>query len=383
MRKITVVVSMFVAACFPHANIDRTLVGQAPQPTQQPAPLPPPQPAPQPAPPAPQPYYPPQPQPYYPPQPQPYYPPPAQAYYPPPSPPPMMYAPESGRSRAHDGEVIANFAAVGVLASVDIIVRQDVENAGVGTMILLGGLMGGGAGGWLLTQKYEVDGGAARSTTLGLMAGVANAALLIEPIGWTRPESILSILLVGSAVGAGGGFIYGQTAELTSAQAVFVGNLATLGTATAALGAITGSQDEQFGTWESGTIAIGLDAGLVAGALIAPHLDWSPRRSKVVFAATGVGALAGGMIAGLTTNTNDGSGSRDPNGNIVAACMTAGMWGGFALGVFMTRDSAPDMKHAKKAPPIAAPPAPAPTATTYAPWVGDRGQLGIMAGGTW
>jgi hypothetical protein len=295
----------------------------------------------------------------------------------------MFPTPESGRTRAHDAEVIANFATVGVLASVDIIVRQDVQNSGVGTMILLGGLLGGGAGGWLLTEKYDVDGGTARATTLGLLTGIANAALLIEPIGWTRPESILSILFVGSALGAGGGFVYGKAADLTSGQAVFVGNLATLGAATAAFGAITGSQDEEFGSWESGTLAVGLDAGLLAGALIAPHLDWSPRRSKVVFAATGVGALAGGMIAGLTTNTNDGGGSREPNGNIVAACMTAGMWGGFALGAMMTRDSAPDTKHTKRAQPTAAPPPPPPTATTYAPWVGDRGQLGIMAGGSW
>ncbi len=278
--------------------------------------------------------------------------------------------------------MIANFATVGVLASVDILVRQDVQNSGVGTMILLGGLLGGGAGGWLLTEKYEVDGGTARATTLGLLTGVANAALLIEPIGWTRPESILGILFVGSALGAGGGFMYGKAAELTSGQAVFVGNLATLGAATAAFGAITGSRDGEFGDWESGTLAVGLDAGLVAGALIAPHLDWSPRRSKMVFAATGVGALVGGMIAGLTTNTNDGGSSREPNGDIVAASMTAGMWGGFVLGAMMTRDSLPDAKYTKRAPPVTPPP-PAPTATTYAPWIGDRGQLGVMAGGTW
>lgn len=373
---ITVVTSMAVAACVPRANVDHTLVGQAPQPQQQPAPLPPPAPQPQPTQqPAPQQPYAPQPSPQpYPPQG--YY---APQYYPPP-PPPMMGPPP--KSRAHDGEVIGNFAAVGVLASVDIIVRQDVENSGVGTMILLGGLLGGGAGGWLLTQKYEVDAGAAHATTLGLLTGVANAALLIEPLGWSRPESILSLLFLGSAVGAGGGFLYGQTADLTSGQAVFVANLATLGVATAAFGAITGSQDEEFGNWESGTLALGLDAGLIAGAIIAPQLTWSPRRSKVVFAATGVGALLGGMLAGLTTNTKDANGDRDPNGNVVAACMTAGMWGGFALGIVMTRDSPPDARFTKPAQPNAAPAA-APTATTYAPWIGDRGQLGVMAGGTW
>jgi hypothetical protein len=248
-------------------------------------------------------------------------------------------------------------------------------------MILVGGLVGGGAGGWLLTQKYDVDAGAAHATTMGLLVGVANAALLIEPLKYEdRPSAILGLLFAGSAIGAGGGFIYGQAAELTSGQALFVGNLATLGAATAAFGAITGSQDEEFGNWESGTLAVGLDAGLLAGALIAPQLEWSPRRSKIVFAATGLGALLGGMTAGLTTSSKDS----DPNGNIVAACMTAGMWGGFAVGVLMTRDSPADPKFTRPAQPNAAPTTPAtPTATTYAPWVGDRGQLGILAGGTW
>jgi hypothetical protein len=371
---------------------DPTLFAQQPAP-HQPAPQQPQPPQPQPYPPQQQGYppqqpYPPQPQGYppqqpYPPQP---YPPQPQGYPPQPygypyPPPPQEPLPPPRPSRIHDGEVIGDFASVGALASIDIIVRQDVQNGGVGTMILIAGVVGGGAAGWLLTERYPVNAGSAHATTLGLLVGAANGALLIEPTGWTRPESVIGLLFFGSAIGATGGFLYGQTAKLTAGQATFVGNVTLLGVATAALGAIAGSSDQKFGHWENGTLAIGLDAGLLAGALVAPKLDWSARRSKIVFAATGVGALAGGMLAGLTTNNRstspDGSTSSDPNGDVVAWSMTAGMWAGFGIGALMTRDSAPDPKFSQSSRGAASAP------TTYAPWVGDQGRLGIMAGGTW
>ena len=62
-----------------------------------------------------------------------------------------------------------------------------MQDGAAGTFILLAGLAGGAAGGWLLTNKYEVDAGAAHSTTIGLLVGAANGALLIEPTGATAP----------------------------------------------------------------------------------------------------------------------------------------------------------------------------------------------------
>ncbi|MBL9014086.1 MAG: hypothetical protein JNL83_07910 [Myxococcales bacterium] len=335
--------------------------------------------------PAPSPYPPPNPQPpYQPPYQPPHQPPPYQPPYQPQQPPQEQLPPQPpppvvpGRSHLHDGEVIGNFAAIGVLAGIDIILRQDVDNGGTGTMILLGSTFAGGAGGWLLTQQFEVDGGTAHATTLGLLVGAANGALLIEPTGWERPESVMGLLFFGSGIGAGLGFIYGMNADLTRGQATFVGNMTLLGTATAAFTAIAGSRDGEFGAWENGTLALGLDAGVVAGALIAPRLDWSARRSKIVFAATGVGALLGGMVAGLTTSKTNETADREESGDLVTTCMTAGMWGGFVIGILMTRDSTPDPRYLR---PNGGGGGGVPT--SYAPWIGRDGQLGVMAGGTW
>jgi hypothetical protein len=153
--------------------------------------------------------------------------------------------------------------------------------------------------------------------------------------------------------------------------------MALLGTATAAFGAITGSRDGEFGGAENGALAVGLDGGTVAGAVIAPMLDWSPRRARVVMAGTIIGAFAGGMMSGLIAKPSDGE-SRDANGDIVAAAMTAGMWGGFGLGVMMTKGDNPDPRFTQPVKASAAGGA----ATTLAPWIGRTGQLGLMAGGS-
>lgn len=349
MRTVTLRVTL-AATWVLAAWLSSRAFAQAPQ---QPPPAPPPQPYPQPSP------YP------DPPYPQPYAQPYAQPYP----------APAPSQSRVHDGEVVASFAAVGTLAAVDIIIRQDIDDGSLGTFILLGGLFGGGAGGYLLTQKYEVDAGAAHATTIGLVAGAANGALLIKPL--LDPdydaEDVVGLLFVGSAVGATAGFAYGQRADLTEGQATFLGNAVLLGTSTAALAAILGSKNGTYDNWENGTLAVGLDAGIVGGALIAPSLDWSKKRARVVLAGTVLGALAGGMVAGLTTNKRrDDSGDDDYNGNVIAGSMTAGLWAGFGLGIVMTRDYDPDPKHVRPG----APP------TSLAPLVGD-GVMGVTAAGSW
>jgi hypothetical protein len=312
------------------------------------------------------------------------YPPNASYYphaYPVSPPPPMAITATSSRSRAHDGQVIADFAIVGTLGAINLLVRQDIEHANAISLVLLTGVAGGGAIGYMLTQKYEVDSGAAHATTLGLALGIANGALLIQPTGWTRGESVINLMFLGSAIGTVGGFVYGQQAKLTTGQALFVANMTLLGAATAALGAISGSRDGEFGNPENTALAIGIDGGAIAGAMIAPSLDWSPRRARVVLAGSIIGAFAGGMFSGLLARPNNGS-TTDANGNIVAATMTAGMWGGFGLGIMMTRDANPDLRFAR--PQTAQRPrATKVTAsdTSILPWMGQRGHLGLMAGG--
>lgn len=351
-----------------------------PQPYPAPQPQPQPYPAPQPQPQA-QPYPAPQPQPYPAPQPQPapyvqqpqqpqWYQPGAQPQY-------GTSVTRVGHSHFYDGEVIADFATVGVLAATDLAVRQDIENGNAITLLILGGVAGGGGVGYLLSQKYDINAGAAHSTTIGLMLGIANGALLIQPSDYHDGASIMGLLTLGSVAGAAGGFIYGENADLTDGQSLFVGNLMLLGASTAALTAVTANRDGDYGGFENTTLAIGLDGGAVIGALVAPHLDWSPRRSKIVFASTFIGALAGGLLAGTIAKPSDGNTS-DTNASVVTGAMTAGLWGGFAFGILMTRDQGVDPKYMHAANSRTA----KDTQTSIVPWVGANGQLGVMSGGT-
>lgn len=346
----------------------------------QPEPQPEPQPQPQPVQPQPQPQPQAQPQP----QPPPYYPGAPPVTYAQPAPYTYGTAP---RSHFYDGEVIGDFAVVGTLMSIDLLVHQDVKNGGLGTMILAAGVLGGGAAGYVLTQHYDIDAGTAHATTTGLLVGAANGALLIRPTQAYHGDQVLGLLLVGSAAGTIGGFAYGRTADLTPGQSTFIGNVTLLGTATAAFTAILGSHNGKYDNWENGTLALGLDAGVVAGALVAPHLDWSPRRSKYVFASTLVGAFVGGMLAGILTNNK----STDANGNttsghynddVITASMAAGLWAGFGLSIALTHDDAPDLRYARPAPGAAGAPS-----MSLAPWLGrdasERAAFGVATGGTW
>jgi hypothetical protein len=321
-----------------------------------PQPAPPPQPYAQP-PYTPQPYGYAQPQPYGYAQPQPY-----------------TYVP--GRSHLHDGEVIVDFMTVGLLASIDLVVRQDID-ANVGTWMILGGIGGGIGLGYLLDQRFQIDAGAAHATTLGLLLGITNGALLIEPTGYSNGSSIMGLLTAGSALGAAGGFAYGQLVHLDGPQVTFASNVALLGITTAALGSITGSTNSKFGGWEDGTLAFGLDGGALAGLLIAPHLHWSAHRANIVFLSTFVGALAGGLVAGLAENPS--TSSNTSNNDVDAAALTAGLWGGFALGILLTRDAtgAP----VGPVPPVGTTSAASVSTPTLVPWIGGHGETGAMAVG--
>jgi hypothetical protein len=118
-----------------------------------------------------------------------------------------------------------------------------------------------------------------------------------------------------------------------------------------------------------------MDGCTVAGAAIAPHLDWSTHRANLVFAATGLGALAGGMLSGLLTEPKNG-GTTDANGDVVAGSMTAGLWGGFVLGILMTKDDVPDPRFGNQDKP-----AKTASSTPIMPWANAHG-LGLMTGGS-
>ena len=63
--------------------------------------------------------------------------------------------------------------------------------------------------------------------------------------------------------------------------------------------------------------------------------------------------------------------------------MTAGLWGGFGLGVLMTKQYTPDVRFAQPPQRAAARTSSKPASpTVVSPWLGASGQLGVMTGGS-
>jgi hypothetical protein len=342
-----------------------------PQQPQQPYPQQPQQPYPQ----QPYPYPPPQPYPYPPPQPYP----PQQAY-----PPPQAYpAPPVGPREEPEGdlELIGDFAGLGILASATVLDVRDYDDPGTGTLIVIGGALGGGATGWILADRLDVKASEAHAATAGLGLGLLNGALLLVPLDQNDDidsEQVLGTLLVGGTVGAGAGLAVGKGLRLTRGQSMFATNVALLGLGTSALvGALIDTDDGDLDKSEMLALTVGLDGGAAAGLLLAPKIKWSNGRARFVGAASLVGTFVGSMVGVLLATDKDsttGSSSTDPD--VAAISMLVGMWGGFAGGIAISSDWAPDPRFRQQTPPTPTGAA----SVTLAPVIGD-GRLGVAAAG--
>ncbi len=291
------------------------------------------------------------------------YPPPAAPYPPPAAPYPYSPAAVEYHSVVHSGEVIADFAIVGGLVSTDILIKDSFANNSANTFLVLAGIGAGGGLGYLLTEKYPVDAAVARSTTTGLLLGVANGALLIQPTGANDAASVMGLIVAGSALGAAGGFIYGENTHLTSGQMLFVENMILLGAATSL---ISISIQNTYGSAENTSMLLGIDGAAVLGAVLAPGIKWSPHRARLVFAGTLIGAFLGGSIVALATNQQNQTNGGDANVLAGRPASPPGCGVASACRSWMTKDELNDPRYAPVPMPGAAPP-------TIAPWAGPQG----------
>ncbi|HEY8144416.1 MAG TPA: hypothetical protein VIG06_17160 [Kofleriaceae bacterium] len=329
-----------------------------------------PQPQPQPQQPAPQPY-PPQPYPPQPYPPQPY--PPQPYYYPPPAAPP---GPETSPSdRSGDLEMMMIGGTLGIVGGLVVVDLRDIDDAGIGTISVLGTAAAGAGLGYLVSSKLEVDQGQADFCLLGTLVGVTNGALLAKPLELSGDTEDWGPFLLGtSTLGAGAGLAVAMKADFTRGQSMFASTLAISGIASTALGvAVVQGGDLEDDDSALVSLALGMDAGLVVGLAVSPMVNWSQRRASFVTVATLVGTGVG--LGGGAIITGD---SKDPR--TVGTAGLVGLWGGMFAGIAMTSGYDPDPRFQPKGPAPAGA-APTPPAVTVVPAVtGD--QVGFMVAGT-
>jgi hypothetical protein len=218
----------------------------------------------------------------------------------------------------------------------------------------------------MLSEKLQPTRGDGHATTMGMGLGMANAALLLVPTGTSdSSEEILPMLLAGGTAGAVGGLALSRGMNLTAGQTMFATNLSLLGLGTSAIAGALLDTDGEFDSSETTALLVGLDGGAAAGILLAPKIDWSYRRARMVGIASMVGFMSGSLIA-----TSLSSESGDPDPDAVAGGVLAGMWGGFLLGAKLTGGWDPDPKYAPRRNPVAIAP------------LASASHLGVSLGGT-
>lgn len=241
--------------------------------------------------------------------------------------------PDAGRVELIGSTTLAAFYSGFVL---DAII--EVDDFRTGALVVTGTTAAGFVASLLGTSGRTVTGGMADAYTLGLGLGVTNALLLAEPAGADDDKSFLSVGLGGMAVGGGAALLMASQTHPTRGQVSLTGTLSILGISSVGLGLGVADPSDI----DSDTVLLlldgGLDLGAAAGIALAPRIEWSSSRARLVSLSMFLGALAGVSASAIAAGEPD----TDRDARIYSGATLAGLWAGFGLGVHFTRHMAPD-----------------------------------------
>jgi hypothetical protein len=229
------------------------------------------------------------------------------------------------------------------LVAIDLLNINDVRS---GTALVMGSTAAGVIGSIYGTQGRTMTGGMADAWSLGLLVGAGNALLLSEPFGLYRSpsnssEKVQTFTLAATWGTATAGLLIADRIRPTRAQVNVVETFGLMGVGSTllSLAIIQPSLDaDSFTT----ITALGLDAGLGVGAGFAGKLDWSNSRARLVQLSAFLGGLTGVGTSLILLSGSNGNG--DSALRTGAGITLAGLWGGFALGMHLTRDMDPDYR---------------------------------------
>ena len=201
-------------------------------------------------------------------------------------------------------------------------------------------------GSYAATRGRTMTGSMADAYSLGMLEGVANAALLVDPVGLGHSsEQIQTTILISGALGGAAGLGYGVTFKPTRGQVAFAGTLSVLGAASTGLGIGVAQPSLDADAWLV-AITAGTDLGLAGGLGLGRNLAWSVSRGRIVQLGVLLGGLTG-LAAGALINGDQGGSSA---GRTFSATTLGGLWAGFAVAVKATGDMQPDRQYAAPQP---------------------------------
>lgn len=235
----------------------------------------------------------------------------------------------------------------GLYAGIVVVDDLDIDDLRGGILTVAAGTAAGLLGSYFGTKDTKMTGAMGDAYGMGMIFGIANAALLIEPIdNGVSSEEATTTLLVAGAIGGIAGLGFAATAEPTRGQVSFASTLGILGFASTGL-ALAVTQPSMDGDNFLIAMAGGTDLGLAAGIALGKDLDWSVSRGRIVTLGTLLGGLTGAATGALIVGDDPSSG--DSAARTLAALTLAGTWGGFALTTNLTSGMRPDRRYAPQA----------------------------------
>ncbi len=175
--------------------------------------------------------------------------------------------------------------------------------------------------------------------SLGVIWGAASGGLLAAAFEFEDSATAQATVLAGGIIGGFTSLALSRTVLPTRGQVGVISTAMPVGFATAMLSTVF-LQDSNL---QFRSVALmwfgGLQAGTIAGVMLAPDLNWSASRARLTLLGGGLGGLVGWGVAALATGT---SGDGNTTSKIWAGSAMAGLWGGIALGAWLTDDMAPD-----------------------------------------
>ncbi len=282
---------------------------------------------------------------------------PAAGYYTPPGaavPPPAASVVAVSEDDASDGgraSFVITTTSAAFYSGFVLLDLLDTDDLRTGTLIVMGSTAAGVAGSILGTRDHDMTGGMADAWRLGLGTGVLNAVLLSGPLGLYEADTNASEKVNGFVLGAGWGLatvglLAADKIRPTRGQVTVIENFGLMGVSSTLLSLALVQPNDLDGDAFQTITAVGLDAGLAAGAMFGDKLDWSHSRARLVELSAFLGALAGGGTSILLLA--DSTGDSDNSARLAAGITLAGLWGGFALGAHLTRDMKPDYRFRKQ-----------------------------------
>ncbi|RMH42576.1 MAG: hypothetical protein D6689_07755 [Deltaproteobacteria bacterium] len=235
-------------------------------------------------------------------------------------------------------EFVTVTTLTGTYAGVVLLSIFDVEDFRAGTLLVTGTTAAGLFGSYFATKDRRITTGMADAYTAGVTLGALNGALLSAPLGLHDTDDALSFVLGTTVAGGAAALALADRMHPTRAQSSLTLTLSIAGLSTAGLGMVIADYEPSDDDTALLVLAGGLNAGMVAGMVAARDLDWSHSRGRLVALSTFLGALGGVASGALVVGEPDD----DAESRILAATTLGGLWAGFGLGAYLTRDMQPD-----------------------------------------